>query len=147
VVPLVASGGSADPQLAAPSLELLQELATGSPALAAFEKRATAAAAAAPKKVLTETQPPLPWDQAVPDAACGWPIALPQGSGADWKSALSSELEQAAKQDPAIMERGLTIVLKKNGRVGTRRLGMPDWGGLLADVQGRKMAGMDTTNI
>ena len=45
------------------------------------------------------------------------------------------------------MLRGLTIVLKKNGRVGTRRLGMPAWDGLLADVAMRKRSGLDVTNI
>ena len=54
---------------------------------------------------------------------------------------------QAAKQDPTAMSRGLTIILKKNGRVGTRRLGMPDWSGLVADVDARAQAGLDVTNI
>lgn len=69
------------------------------------------------------------------------------GSSRTLDAALAPELEQAAKQDPQIMARGLTIVLKKNGRVGTRRLGMPDWQGLLADVEGRRRAGMDVVNI
>ena len=142
VVPLLTSGTANSPQLTAPPLAMLQELAGASTATPA-----SVAAASAPVKKLTDTQPPLPWDEAVPDVAGSWPVALPQSTGAAWTDALAPELEQAAKQDGAIMERGLTIVLKKNGRVGTRRLGMPNFDDLLADVEGRRLAGMDVTNI
>ena len=50
-------------------------------------------------------------------------------------------------QDENILGRGLTLVLKMNGRVGTRRLGTPDYGGLIADVDARGAAGFDITNI
>ena len=33
------------------------------------------------------------------------------------------------------------------GRVGTRRLGMPDWGSMIQDVVDRKRAGLDVVNI
>ena len=95
----------------------------------------------------SDTQPALPWDKAMPDSATGWPIALPGSSGAKWTSALGSDLEQAAKQDPTALTRGFTIVLKKNGRVGTRRLGTPDWEGLVSDVEMRRGAGLDVVNI
>ena len=148
VVPLVvgeaSSGrGGAAPQLSAPPLEMLQALAQKSPSLSGMSS-AREGVSVAPSK---ETQPPLPWDDAKPDAAAGWPIALAQGGGLAWADALSSELDQATKQDPGAMLRGLTIVLKKNGRVGTRRLGMPAWDGLLADVAMRKRSGLDVTNI
>jgi hypothetical protein len=141
VVPLISSGETSEPQLEAPSLELLQELASRSGDAAAVS------GSVVPVPARGETQPPLPWDTAVPDAVGGWPVALPQTAGPAWTAALSSELEQAMNQDGAVMSRGLTIVLKKNGRVGTRRLGTPDWDSMLADVNARKMAGLDTTNI
>ena len=150
IVPLVIAGDStsrsgATPLLSAPELGVLQEMAEESPALARIAaKRPTAVVAQAPSK---ETQPPLPWDEAMPDVAAGWPVALPQGGGAAWAAALSSELEQAIKQDATALDRGLTIVLKKNGRVGTRRLGMPAWDGLLGDVASRRRSGFDVTNI
>ena len=42
--------------------------------------------------------------------------------------------------------RGFTLILKKNGRVGTRRLALPEWDALVDDVANRKAAGLDTTN-
>ena len=59
----------------------------------------------------------------------------------------TQELEQALAQDATSAERGLTLILKKNGRVGTRRLGLPDWPSLVGDVGARAGAGLDTTNI
>ena len=144
VVPLLISRGEGSKlKLRAPPLGQLQALATGSTWLASGE------AAAAMQRVpsTTETQPALPWDDAKPDTSGAWPIALPQSDGAEWSEALAPELEQATKQDADIIGRGLTIVLKKNGRVGTRRLGLPDWTGLVADVESRKRAGLDVVNI
>jgi hypothetical protein len=129
-----------------PSLEQLQSLANGS-SLLQKGSRAARAAEAPQVPLTTDTQPALPWDEALPDASGAWPIALPQSEAGAWTSALAPELVQAVKQDAAIMGRGLTIVLKKNGRVGTRRLGTPDWASLIADVRGRKEAGMDVVNI
>ena len=60
---------------------------------------------------------------------------------------LEVELDTALSQDESAPSRGLTLVLKKNGRVGTRRLGCPDWGAMLADVSARRSAGLDTSNI
>eukprot|EP00316_Scyphosphaera_apsteinii_P004947 CAMPEP_0119326038 /NCGR_PEP_ID=MMETSP1333-20130426/67292_1 /TAXON_ID=418940 /ORGANISM="Scyphosphaera apsteinii, Strain RCC1455" /LENGTH=265 /DNA_ID=CAMNT_0007334215 /DNA_START=108 /DNA_END=905 /DNA_ORIENTATION=+ len=73
-------------------------------------------------------------------------LALPQGLEA-WQAVLEVEIEAALKQDPTAMQRGFTLVLKKNGRVGTRRLGLPDWSGLVEDVDARTLAGLDTSNI
>jgi len=138
VVPLFTLSAQS-PMLAAPPLEFLQGLAISSGALGKVP------ASAAVQKT-SQTQPPLPWDEARPDAACGWPIGWPQAGGM-WSEALSPELQAAAKQDASALERGFTIVLKKNGRVGTRRLGMPDWQQLTADVEGRAQAGLDVVNI
>lgn len=73
-------------------------------------------------------------------------MALPQGLGA-WQEVLDQELETALGQDKNVASRGLTLVLKKNGRVGTRRLGTPDWVGLVGDVAARATAGLDVANI
>ena len=54
---------------------------------------------------------------------------------------------RASPQDAGVMERGLTISLKKNGRVAARRLGTPEWRGLVAEVEGRRNAGMDVVNM
>lgn len=136
IVPLVASGTASSPTLTPASMDLLQEVASAS-ASSALVGEAVASSAL--------TQPPLPWDAAVQDASGGWPVALPQPGA--WAAALAPELEQAARQDATILQRGLTIILKKNGRVGTRRLGMPDWDALIADVSERKRAGLDVVNI
>ena len=65
-----------------------------------------------------------------------------------WQTALAQELQNARSQGgDAAGARGFTILLKKNGRVGTRRLGTPDWRNLVEDVASRAAAGLDTTNI
>ena len=65
-----------------------------------------------------------------------------------WQTALSQELQNAKTQaGGAAGARGFTILLKKNGRVGTRRLGTPDWENLVLDVASRKAAGLDVKNI
>jgi hypothetical protein len=73
-------------------------------------------------------------------------LALPQAL-ANWQDVLAIELQTALGQDATAADRGLTLVLKKNGRVGTRRLGSPDWDAMLLDVAARKQAGLDTVNI
>ena len=149
IVPLVIASGSkaAEPRLKRPTLEMLQSLARGSSWLAEVSASLGEGGAAARVPSTTETQPALPWDEAKPDALGTWPVALPQSEGDAWTSALAPELEQAAKQDATILDRGLTIVLKKNGRVGNRRLGTPDWRALISDVEGRRAAGLDVVNI
>lgn len=73
-------------------------------------------------------------------------LALPQALGS-WEDVLQAELETAIGQDKTAAARGLTLVLKKNGRVGTRRLGTPNWADLCLDVQARQGAGLDVANI
>uniref|UniRef100_A0A7S0LNP5 Uncharacterized protein n=1 Tax=Coccolithus braarudii TaxID=221442 RepID=A0A7S0LNP5_9EUKA len=73
-------------------------------------------------------------------------VAPPLGLNA-WLDVFGDELGTALGQDPRACERGFTLILKKNGRVGTRRLGLPDWGALADDVAARASAGLDTTNI
>ena len=66
-----------------------------------------------------------------------------------WGDVLKEELEVAISQDADVAARGFTLILKKNGRVGTRRLALPEWDALVDDVANRKAlpkaAGLDTT--
>ena len=73
-------------------------------------------------------------------------VALPQDL-ATWQTVLADERATAASQDANIAQRGFTLILKKNGRVGTRRLGLPDWQSLAGDVASRAAAGLDVKNI
>ena len=62
-------------------------------------------------------------------------------------AAARRQREVALSQDANAAARGFTLILKKNGRVGTRRLGLPEWSSLVADVSNRAAAGLDTSNI
>ena len=72
-------------------------------------------------------------------------LALPAGGG--WNDVVGTELATAVAQNADAAARGFTLILKKNGRVGTRRLGLPDWPSLVGDVGARAGAGLDTRNI
>ena len=72
-------------------------------------------------------------------------LALPAGGG--WNDVVGTELATAVAQNADAAARGFTLILKKNGRVGTRRLGMPSWDGLVQDVDARRAGGLDTANI
>ena len=75
-------------------------------------------------------------------------LGLPIGLQA-WNSVLKYELNTAVKQVglDAALEKGITIILKKNGKVGTRKFGVPFWSQLTADVEQRKELGLDISNI
>ena len=75
-------------------------------------------------------------------AHIGVPLAIES-----WREVLASELQTALSQSPRATQDGLTLILKKNGRVGTRRLGTPEWNALVADVEARAWGGLDVTNI
>ena len=66
---------------------------------------------------------------------------------ASWNDTIKKELEVAIKQQPGALEKGVTIIIKKNGKVGTRRFGVPIWEGLVRDVADRKDLGLDVSNI
>lgn len=70
------------------------------------------------------------------------PVAL-----ASWNKVIKSEMATALKQQPEALLKGVTIVIKKNGRVGSRRFGVPLWESLVEDVANRKEMGMDVRNI
>eukprot|EP00427_Karlodinium_veneficum_P029439 CAMPEP_0169207612 /NCGR_PEP_ID=MMETSP1016-20121227/13686_1 /TAXON_ID=342587 /ORGANISM="Karlodinium micrum, Strain CCMP2283" /LENGTH=259 /DNA_ID=CAMNT_0009284921 /DNA_START=225 /DNA_END=1004 /DNA_ORIENTATION=- len=73
-------------------------------------------------------------------------IGMPLGIQS-WGEFLKAEMETAVSQDPNALSRGFYIVVKKNGRVGTRRFGLPGWSGVIGEVDARKSVGFDTTNI
>lgn len=72
----------------------------------------------------------------------GLPVFLNQ-----WNAVIKKELEVAIKQQPGALSKGITIVIKKNGKVGTRRFGVPIWEALVDDVESRAQAGLDVRNI
>ena len=72
----------------------------------------------------------------------GLPLVL-----ASWNSVIKKELAAAIKQTPEALQKGVTIIIKKNGKVGSRRLGVPLWSSLAADVSERAGYGLDVTNI
>lgn len=72
----------------------------------------------------------------------GSPVSL-----GEWGAVLKKELAVALSQQPEALRKGVTIIVKKNGKVGTRRFGVPLWETLVADVQSREDAGLDISNI
>lgn len=72
----------------------------------------------------------------------GVPIVLNE-----WAAVIKNELGVALAQQPEAMVKGFTIIIKKNGKVGARRFGVPLWSSLVADVQMREDSGLDITNI
>ena len=79
------------------------------------------------------------------DESCshlGYPVSL-----ATWTQCLQKEFSVALSQNPQALDKGVTIVIKKNGKVGSRRFGVPVFEVLIDDIQMRKDAGLDTTNI
>jgi hypothetical protein len=65
----------------------------------------------------------------------------------NWQDWVQKEAETAIGQGFDPIGEGFAVVLKKNGRVGLRRRGMPDWAEVVGDVSARKEAGLDVTNI
>ncbi|CAN0176839.1 unnamed protein product, partial [Hapterophycus canaliculatus] len=81
-------------------------------------------------------------ESAVGSAHVALPVALNR-----WQEYIDSEVETALSQGIDPVQEGFSLVLKKNGRIGARSKGCPPWGTLVGDVERRKEAGMDTSNI
>lgn len=93
-------------------------------------------------------------------------VAQPVGLSA-WNEVMKKEVGVALKQQPDALDKGnrylrarrhhliinrfwilgVTIIIKKNGKVGTRRFGVPIWESLVEDVALRKELGLDVRNI
>lgn len=65
----------------------------------------------------------------------------------NWNKVIKNELLTALKQQPTALEKGITLIIKKNGKVGSRRFGVPIWESLVEDVEVRREMGMDVSNI
>eukprot|EP00903_Cladosiphon_okamuranus_P007018 g6826.t1 len=81
-------------------------------------------------------------ESAVGSAHVALPVALNR-----WQEYIDSEVETAVSQGIDPLKEGFSLILKKNGRIGARSKGCPPWGNLVGDVERRKEAGMDTSNI
>mmetsp|Transcript_21879 Transcript_21879/g.66416 ORF Transcript_21879/g.66416 Transcript_21879/m.66416 type:complete len:359 (-) Transcript_21879:455-1531(-) len=146
IVPIITTSDVAGPpRLEAPSLQLLEQVASDV-SMPEVEPSGKSAASPPPLSGGVKTQPPLPWVEDIPNSSGKCLFAQAQSVGM-WAETLGDELDAARKQDPNAPLRGFTIVLKKNGRIGTRRLGTPNWPDLVFDVQQRTQAGLDVANI
>merc|ERR1719486_983443 len=85
--------------------------------------------------------------EALQEAAKGVPyVALPSPGLAnaarkDWADFIELQQNQARSQglDDA---KGLVVIVKKNGRIGMRALGFPDWGAMTGQMTARADAGL-----
>jgi len=80
--------------------------------------------------------------EAVGKAHIALPLSLDQ-----WEQWVESEAEAASSQGVSSVEKGLTFIIKKNGRVGQRATSCPPWEVLVGSVENRAALGMDTKNI
>lgn len=64
-----------------------------------------------------------------------------------WSEVLQKEISVAIKQQADALDKGVTIIIKKNGKVGTRKFGVPIWETLVDDFGSKKELGIDITNV
>ena len=55
--------------------------------------------------------------------------------GPAWETYLKSEIETAQGQGFDVLQKGVTIIVKKNGRILRRATGLPPWGDLIATME------------
>lgn len=60
----------------------------------------------------------------------GYPL-----DGPAWETYLRSEIETAQGQGFDVLQKGVTIIVKKNGRILRRATGLPPWGDLIATME------------
>lgn len=81
------------------------------------------------------------------DAASGLDhVALPPAGSSDWATMCSVQTEKVRSQGMD-ETRGQVVVIKKNGRVATRFLGVPNWPLIAGGMDTRIAVGLDSTNI
>ena len=61
-------------------------------------------------------------------------ISFPQGSNA-WIDYLGSEVETAKTQGFDVLEKGITLTVKKNGKILRRATGQPPFGDLIGTME------------
>lgn len=70
-------------------------------------------------------------------------VALPVGN--NWRGMIDDETQEASKQGIDVEGEGISIILKKNGRVGQRTKGV-FLRNMVGDVEQRRDMGMDVSN-
>uniref|UniRef100_A0A7S3LGB6 Uncharacterized protein n=1 Tax=Amphora coffeiformis TaxID=265554 RepID=A0A7S3LGB6_9STRA len=60
-------------------------------------------------------------------------VGFPRGPAA-WADVMEPEVNTAAGQGFDVLEKGITLILKKNGKILRRATGQPQWGGLLGTM-------------
>eukprot|EP00440_Ansanella_granifera_P073237 gb/GFBE01079471.1/.p1 GENE.gb/GFBE01079471.1/~~gb/GFBE01079471.1/.p1 ORF type:complete len:317 (+),score=61.31 gb/GFBE01079471.1/:1-951(+) len=74
-------------------------------------------------------------------------VALPgKDREGSWEQLCQLQEEQV-RQQGMDEGQGQVMIIKKNGRVGARFVGVPDWSSLTSEVAARTRIGLDTTNI
>ena len=81
-----------------------------------------------------ETQPVTENDRNLDVNRANAVVAFPRGPVA-WADVLKPEIETAVGQGFDVSERGITLLLKKNGKILRRATGQPQWSGLLGTLQ------------
>jgi hypothetical protein len=61
-------------------------------------------------------------------------VSFPWGNG-PWTEYLQSEIETAKSQGFDVLENGITLLVKKNGKILRRATGMPRWGDLVGTME------------
>lgn len=61
-------------------------------------------------------------------------IAFPRGNGA-WLDYLQEDINTASGQGFDVLEKGITLTVKKNGKILRRATGLPDWANLIGAME------------
>jgi hypothetical protein len=61
-------------------------------------------------------------------------VAFPRGPAA-WAEVMTPEVNTATSQGFDVLEKGITLILKKNGKILRRATGQPQWAGLLGTME------------
>ena len=61
-------------------------------------------------------------------------VSFPWGNG-PWTEYLQSEIETAKSQGFDVLENGISLLVKKNGKILRRATGMPRWGDLVGTME------------
>jgi hypothetical protein len=62
-------------------------------------------------------------------------VSFPTGANKMWTEYLQSELTTAKGQGFDVLETGITLIVKKNGRILRRATGLPPWGDLIDNLE------------
>ena len=61
-------------------------------------------------------------------------VAFPRGPG-PWAEVMQPEVDTANGQGFDVLQKGITLILKKNGKILRRATGLPQWSGLLGTME------------